>query len=156
MKVDEWCAWFRMMAPLPGNVCAWPLLPYSACPPPRIHQGGGAHLGVTAIETILLTCCLGQAFPAKTWVLDPAVFWRHSSGCAMVCRKFSEKLAAADGEKAYMAGLLHDIGFMVNSLAFSGEFITAMERACGEEIRLGEAEYGQHGIHALRDRAGPG
>ena len=58
----------------------------------------------------------------------------------MVCRKFSEKLAAADHEKAYMAGLLHDIGFMVNCLAFPKEFTTAMERASQEGIPLDEAE----------------
>src|SRR5713226_7868398 len=75
-------------------------------------------LGLRRVETILLTCCLGNAFPTKQWPLDPIIFWRHSLGCAMVCRKFSEKLATADKEKAYMTGLLHDIGFMVNCMAF--------------------------------------
>ena len=107
---------------------------------PKSIKGAVISLGLRRVETILLTCCLGQAFPTKKWVLDPVVFWRHSLGCAMVCRKFSEKLATADGEKAYMAGLLHDIGFMVNCLAFSKEFGTAMERACREGIPLHEAE----------------
>src|SRR5277367_2213691 len=107
---------------------------------PKSIKGAVLTLGLRRVETILLTCCLGQAFPAKNSVLDPAVFWRHSLGCAMVCRKFSEKLAAADGEKAYMAGLLHDIGFMVNCLVFSKEFATAMERACRDEIPVDEAE----------------
>ena len=98
--------------------------------PPKSIKGAVLTLGLRRVETILLTCCLGQAFPAKKWVLDPDVFWRHSLGCAMVCRKFSEKLAAADGEKAYMAGLLHDIGFMVNCLVFPQEFAAAMKRAC--------------------------
>ncbi len=108
--------------------------------PPKSIKGAVISLGLRRVETILLTCCLGQAFPAKKWVLDPVVFWRHSLGCAMVCRKFSEKLATADTEKAYMTGLLHDIGFMVNCMAFSKEFATAMERACREEIPLDEAE----------------
>jgi putative nucleotidyltransferase with HDIG domain len=73
-------------------------------------------------------------------VLDPLVFWRHSLGCALVCRKFSEKLGTDDGEKAYMAGLLHDIGFMVNSMAFPKEFGLAMEKACQEEMPFHEAE----------------
>src|SRR5258707_9980400 len=103
---------------------------------PKSVRGAGISLGLRRVETILLTCCLGQAFPAKKWVLDPAVFWRHSLGCAMVCRKFSEQLAAADAEKAYMAGLLHDIGFMVNCLVFSKEFATPMERAFPDEIPL--------------------
>jgi putative nucleotidyltransferase with HDIG domain len=113
---------------------------------PESIKGAVLTLGMRRVETILLTCCLGQAFPAKKWVLDPAVFWRHSLGCAMVCRKFSEKLATADAERAYMAGLLHDIGFMVNCLAFSAEFTTAMERARQEEIPLGEAEQATMGF----------
>jgi len=108
--------------------------------PPKSIKGAVIALGLRRVETILLTCCLGQAFPAMKWVLDPVVFWRHSLGCAMVCRKFSEKLAAVDTEKAYMAGLLHDIGFMVNCLVFSSEFAPAMQRACQDEIPLDEAE----------------
>ena len=97
-------------------------------------------LGLRRVETILLTCCLGQAFPAKKWALDPVLFWRHSMGCALVCRKFSEKLRAGDAETAYMAGLLHDIGFMVNCLAFAEEFQLAMTSAVHEEVTLDTAE----------------
>ena len=113
---------------------------------PKSIKGAVITLGLRRVETILLTCCLGQAFPTKKWVLDPSVFWRHSLGCAMVCRKFSEKLAAADGEQAYMAGLLHDIGFMVNCLAFPKEFAQAMETGGQEEIPLGEAEQATMGF----------
>src|SRR6201981_1618009 len=78
---------------------------------PKSVRGAVISLGLRRVETILLTCCLGQAFPAEKWALDPSAFWRHSLGCAMVCRKFSDKLTSADAEKAYMAGLLHDLGF---------------------------------------------
>jgi putative nucleotidyltransferase with HDIG domain len=107
--------------------------------PPKSIKGAVISLGLRRVQTIL-TCCLGQAFPTKKWALDPTVFWRHSLGCALVCQKFSEKLAAADHEKAYMAGLLHDIGFMVNCVAFSKEFGKAMEKASQEGIPLYEAE----------------
>jgi putative nucleotidyltransferase with HDIG domain len=107
---------------------------------PRSIKGAVISLGLRRVETILLTCCLGQAFPAQKGVLDPSIFWRHSLGCAMVCRKFGEKLSSADIEKAYMAGLLHDIGFMVNTVAFPKEFALAMERAYKEGIPLDEAE----------------
>jgi HD-like signal output (HDOD) protein len=45
-----------------------------------------------------------------------------------------------------MAGLLHDIGFMVNCLVFPKEFAVAMERACREEIPLHEAEQATMGF----------
>jgi putative nucleotidyltransferase with HDIG domain len=121
---------------------------------PKSIKGAVITLGLRRVETILLTCCLGQAFPATKWVLDPAVFWRHSLGCAMVCRKFSEKLAAADSEKAYMAGLMHDIGFMVNCLAFPKEFAVAMESAALEGMPLGDAEQATMGFtHCETGRA---
>jgi HD-like signal output (HDOD) protein len=58
----------------------------------------------------------------------------------MVCRKFSEKLANSDHDKAYMAGLLHDIGFLVNCLVFSDEFGKAIQDALQKQIPLDEAE----------------
>lgn len=122
--------------------------------PPKSIKGAVISLGLRRVETIILTCCLGQAFPAGNWALDPAVFWRHSLGCAMVCRKFSEKLTAMDGEKAYMGGLLHDLGFMVNCLVFPKEFATAMELARHEEIPLYEAEHATMGFtHCETGRA---
>jgi HD-like signal output (HDOD) protein len=108
--------------------------------PPKSVSGAVISLGLRRVESILLTCCMGQAFPVKKWVLDPVVFWRHSLGCAMVCRKFNEKLEGADGERAYMAGLMHDIGFLVNCLAFPHEFTKAMKVAHRDQIPFDEAE----------------
>ena len=109
---------------------------------PKSIAGAVITLGLRRVETILLTCCMGRAFPADKWLLDPGVFWKHSLGCAMVCRKLSEKLGAGavDGEQAYMAGLLHDLGFVVNCMAFPKEFSPALELACREQIPLDQAE----------------
>ena len=121
---------------------------------PKSIKSAVISLGLRRVETILLTCCLGQAFPAEKWVLDPEIFWRHSLGCAMVCRKFSERLSGVDGEKAYMAGLLHDIGFMVNCLVFPKEFAAVMKRARGAEISMYEAEFQDMGFtHCETGRA---
>ena len=121
---------------------------------PESIKGAVITLGLRRVETILLTCCLGNAFPAKNWALDPVVFWKHSLGCAMVCRKFSEKLGRADCDKAYMAGLLHDIGFLVNCLAFPQEFTTAVKQALQEQMPLHEAEHATMGFtHCESGRA---
>lgn len=107
---------------------------------PQSVKSAVISLGLRKVQTILLTCCLGQAFPVKNWPLQPSIFWRHSLGCAMVCRKICERLPSADKEHAYMAGLLHDIGFMVNCLAFRQEFTAAVELACTQQIPLYQAE----------------
>jgi len=108
--------------------------------PPESIKAAVITLGLRRVETILLTCCMGQAFRVKDWALDPIVFWRHSLGCAMVCRKFSEKIGAQDHDRAYVAGLLHDIGFMVNCIAFPKEFSVAVQQALEGQIPLDEAE----------------
>jgi putative nucleotidyltransferase with HDIG domain len=112
---------------------------------PDSIKGAVISLGLRRVETILLTCCLGDSFPAKDWALDPTTFWRHSLGCAMVCRKFGDMLAA-DSDKAYMAGLLHDIGFLVNCIAFPKEFAIAEARAKEEQVPLDEAELATMGF----------
>jgi hypothetical protein len=45
-----------------------------------------------------------------------------------------------DPEKAYLAGLLHDIGVLVNCMVAPEEFRAAMEKALREQIPLDEAE----------------
>lgn len=45
-----------------------------------------------------------------------------------------------DPEKAYLAGLLHDIGILVNCLVLSEEFRATLNKAVQEQIPLDEAE----------------
>jgi putative nucleotidyltransferase with HDIG domain len=122
--------------------------------PPKSIAGAVVILGLHRVESILLTCCMGMAFPVKSWAIDPAVFWRHSLGCAMVCRKFSEILPGADAEKAYAAGLLHDLGILVNCLAFPEDYAMAVERARQNQMPLDEVERATMGFtHCESGRA---
>jgi HD-like signal output (HDOD) protein len=86
-------------------------------------------LGIQRIEDILLSCCLNQLVPAKNWATDPAVFWRHSLGCALVCRELAERIELRDPEQAYLAGLLHDLGLLVNSVAYAAEYPAVVDAA---------------------------
>jgi HD-like signal output (HDOD) protein len=68
------------------------------------------------------------------------VFWEHSLGCALVCRHLARKINLADPGKAYLAGLLHDLGIIVNLWVLPQEFRKAFETAKAEGIPLHEAE----------------
>jgi len=121
---------------------------------PKSISAAVVSLGLRRVESILLTCCMGRAFPVSKWGLDPAAFWKHSLGCAMVCRKFSEKLGVSDGEEAYMAGLLHDIGFLANCMVYPKEFAKAVEQATKKQTPLWEAELAVMGFtHCETGRA---
>jgi putative nucleotidyltransferase with HDIG domain len=97
-------------------------------------------LGMWRVRDLLFSNCLSQVIPANRWVVDPAIFWRHSLGVALVCRKFAEMIGYPDGEKAYLAGLLHDLGVLVNCMVAPEEFRAAMKKASHEQIPLDEAE----------------
>jgi len=60
--------------------------------------------------------------PTDKWVIDPDAFWRHSLGCALVTQRIAQNIGYPEPEKAYLAGLLHDIGFLVNSVLYNKDF----------------------------------
>ena len=85
-------------------------------------RGAVIALGVARLRNIMLSCCLMRLVPKEKWPIDPVAFWEHSFGCALVSRYFARKIRFHDPEKAYLAGLLHDLGTMVNSLLLPEEF----------------------------------
>jgi HD-like signal output (HDOD) protein len=103
-------------------------------------QAAVLSLGIQRVEDILLTCCLHKFSSGAKWSTDPAVFWRHSLGCAAVCREFAERIGFADPEKAYLAGLLHDLGILVNSLAYPQEYGKVLAAAAEKGTPLVEQE----------------
>jgi HD-like signal output (HDOD) protein len=113
---------------------------YGRSRPAESIQAAIVTLGIQRIEDILLSNCIGRIIPEDRWVVDPAVFWRHSFGCALVCREFAERIAYPDSEKAYLAGLLHDLGIIVNTLAYNDEYRTVLAAAVESGRPLAEQE----------------
>jgi putative nucleotidyltransferase with HDIG domain len=97
-------------------------------------------LGIDRVEHILLSCCMNRLIPDSKWCLDPGVFWRHSFGCALVCRQLAQQIGYVDPEHAYLAGLLHDLGILVNSLAYTEKYRSICESAAQTGMALDEAE----------------
>jgi HD-like signal output (HDOD) protein len=87
-----------------------------------------------------MSCGVLNMLPGDKTSFDPVVFWEHSLGCALVCRHLARKIHLSDPGKAYLAGLLHDLGIIVNLWVLPQEFRTAYEIAKAEGIPLHEAE----------------
>jgi len=96
-------------------------------------------LGFQRVSDIAMSCGVLNIMP-RDCDLDPVVFWEHSLGCAVVARHFARKIAYPDPGKAYLAGLLHDLGIIVNLWVLPKEFIAAFDLARKEGIPLHEAE----------------
>lgn len=97
-------------------------------------------LGFQRVSDIAMSCGVLNMTPLEAGGIDPVFFWEHSLGCALVCRHFARMISYPDPSKAYLAGLLHDLGIIVNLWTLPQEFRTAFELARSEGIPLHEAE----------------
>ena len=97
-------------------------------------------LGFHRVSDIAMSCGVLNMIPKDCAGIDPVVFWEHSLGCALVCRHFARLISFPDPSKAYLAGLLHDLGIIVNLWVFPKEFREAYEFARVQGIPLHEAE----------------
>jgi putative nucleotidyltransferase with HDIG domain len=97
-------------------------------------------LGFQRVSDIAMSCGVLNMLPANGSGIDPVAFWEHSLGCALVCRHFARKISFPDPGKAYLAGLLHDIGIIVNLWVLPKEFQAVFDTARKESIPLHEAE----------------
>jgi len=113
---------------------------YGRSMPAESIQAAVFTLGIQRIEDVLISSCFSKLVPKEKWVVDPGVFWRHSFGCALVCREFAEQIEYGDADKAYLAGLLHDLGIIVNSLAYTKEYREVLARAVDTGRPLVEQE----------------
>lgn len=103
-------------------------------------------VGVRQIREVLLSCSLLNLLPKESWVLDPLMFWEHSLACGLVSRYCARKARFKEPERAYLAGLLHDLGELVNMISFQEEFRAAAQLARSEKIPLQEAEHAALGF----------
>jgi HD-like signal output (HDOD) protein len=93
-------------------------------------------LGIDRVRSLLLGLCLNHVIPPDKWVLDPGAFWRHSLGCALVTQRIAKIIDYPDTEKAYLAGLLHDLGFLANSVLYHDDFRECMRLAAEQHAPL--------------------
>jgi HD-like signal output (HDOD) protein len=97
-------------------------------------------LGFHRLRDIAMSCGVLNLLPKDCGGVDPVAFWEHSLGCALVCRHFARKISFDDPSKAYLSGLLHDLGIIVNLWVLPHEFGAAFKLAKTEGIPLHEAE----------------
>jgi HD-like signal output (HDOD) protein len=108
-------------------------------------RGAVVALGFQRLREIVVSCSILKLVPGEAQI-NPIVFWEHSLGCALVCRQFARKINFPSPEKAYLGGLLHDLGIIVNLWLVPKEFEKAVAKAKKEKIPLHEAEFDLLGL----------
>jgi putative nucleotidyltransferase with HDIG domain len=77
-------------------------------------RGAVIALGLQRMRDIAVSCCVLKLLPGGWDDKNPVVFWEHSLASALVARRVAKRVGMKDPEQAYLAGLLHDLGFVVN------------------------------------------
>jgi len=102
-------------------------------------RGAILGLGFQRVSDIAISCEVLNMMPRESG-LDPMAFWEHALGCALVTRHLARKISYSDPGKAYLAGLLHDLGIIVDLWVLPEEFGEVFDFAKRNGLPLHEAE----------------
>ncbi len=97
-------------------------------------------LGFRHIRELALTCSFIEAFQGKDGAFDVMTFWEHSFGVGIVAKIIAQRARYMDTEKAYLAGIIHDIGEVFLSYYYKEEFLGLLNEIKGEPYKLVDAE----------------
>lgn len=97
-------------------------------------------LGFRHIRELALTCSFIEAFQGKDGAFDIMTFWEHSFGVGIVSKIIAQRARYMDTEKAYLAGIIHDIGEVFLSYYYKDDFQKILDEIKGEPYKLIDAE----------------
>lgn len=98
------------------------------------------YLGFRQIRHIALTCSIIEAFDGKAGVFDVKTFWEHSFGVGVVAKIIAQRIRYPEVEKAYIVGIVHDIGEVFLSFYMKDEFQRIVDDIKGTTRSFTEAE----------------
>lgn len=98
------------------------------------------YLGLRHVRELALTTSVINAFDGTTGAMDLNSFWEHSFGVGMVSKIIAEKVGYQDLEKAYISGIIHDLGEVFLSNFLSQPFMEVLEYTNSHPVKLVDAE----------------
>ncbi|MDH5735097.1 MAG: HDOD domain-containing protein, partial [Gammaproteobacteria bacterium] len=97
-------------------------------------------LGTHTLRNIIIAAGMMGKFPSDMGhLLDLKELWRHSYATGVAASLLSE-YCGIEQEKAFTAGLLHDIGKMVLDVYFQGEYMAVIQYCEQADFLLADAE----------------
>ncbi|MDZ7380094.1 MAG: HDOD domain-containing protein [candidate division KSB1 bacterium] len=79
-------------------------------------------MGLREVRNVVLSTWLVNAFVSKVARFRIEAFWEHSFGCGLVCQLLAKAVGYGQVDRAYLGGLLHDVGEVVLCQNFPEEF----------------------------------
>ena len=105
-----------------------------------------ALLGFGAVKSIAIAASLTRMFRggAVGASFEARELWRHSIAVAAGARLLASHIEQVDPSEAFLAGLMHDIGIIVELQACREEFITVIAAVCADPSLSFRAAEMQH------------
>jgi putative nucleotidyltransferase with HDIG domain len=103
------------------------------------------YLGLRHIRELALTTSFISAFDETNNAFDISAFWEHSFGVGMVSKIIAEKIGYADMEKAYIGGIIHDLGEVFLGTYLPDEFQKILDATKNKPVKLVDEEANQLG-----------
>ena len=99
-------------------------------------------LGLSTVKNIALAASVSKLFKGKDLSNEFTAkdLWMHSLACGVFCRLLGEKIGMAGHEELFVAGLMHDLGILVERQVFPDKLSEAIDKASGGQCTLCEAE----------------
>jgi putative nucleotidyltransferase with HDIG domain len=98
-------------------------------------------LGFDALKDIVISVSLLSALNKNdSKFFDPRAFWDHCVAAGAAARKFSHDFNYRVSGEAFVAGLLHDIGILIETQYFPKEFREVIKTTKMKSISFLEAE----------------
>jgi putative nucleotidyltransferase with HDIG domain len=94
-------------------------------------------VGVNQLTTLAVgTSVLSLFKDVPGDVLDMEQFWKHSVACGLIARRLSRITGRGDPERAFVAGLLHDIGQLILLQAVPERALAVLAHARTRDVLL--------------------
>jgi putative nucleotidyltransferase with HDIG domain len=98
------------------------------------------YLGLRHVRELALTTSVINAFDGTTGALELNAFWEHSFGVGMVSKIIAKRIGYQDLEKAYISGIIHDLGEVFLSNFLREPFMEVLDHIKKHPVKLVDAE----------------
>ncbi|HNW93771.1 MAG TPA: HDOD domain-containing protein [bacterium] len=99
-----------------------------------------AILGFNVIRSLALSITVFDMFRGESYGFDRAAFWKHAIGTGVVARALARKVHYREPEEIFIAGLMHDIGKVIEDKFVHDEFLLVLQTVAEKGCSMREAE----------------
>lgn len=100
-----------------------------------------ALVGMKDLSNLVVSVCAIRSFSGiSSTVTNMRAYWQHSLFSAIACRLMAENIHDVDGEKIFIAGLLHDVGTLIVNYRFPEIAEQSVLEAASDEKILAATE----------------